>query len=37
LKAGSRTTPEALDLRWSCQHESRMLNLEDIFVELSRN
>jgi ABC-2 type transport system ATP-binding protein len=37
LGAGSRTTPEALALRWSCQHESRTLNLEDIFVELSRN
>jgi ABC-2 type transport system ATP-binding protein len=37
LRTNSRTTPEMLAQRWSCQHESRTLNLEDIFVELSRN
>jgi len=37
LRTNSRTTPDALAQRWSCQHESRALNLEDIFVELSRN
>ncbi|HWA09463.1 MAG TPA: ABC transporter ATP-binding protein [Opitutaceae bacterium] len=37
LRANSRTTPEELAQRWSCQLESRALNLEDIFVELSRN
>jgi ABC-2 type transport system ATP-binding protein len=37
LRANSKTTPEMLSERWSCQHESRTLNLEDIFVELSRN
>jgi ABC-2 type transport system ATP-binding protein len=37
LRTGSRTTPETLAERWSCQHESRTLNLEDIFIELSRN
>ena len=37
LRADSRITPEMLAERWSCQHESRTLNLEDIFVELSRN
>lgn len=30
-------TPEAWAQRWSCQHETRVLSLEDIFVELSRN
>jgi ABC-2 type transport system ATP-binding protein len=29
--------PKAWAQRWSCQYESRSLNLEDIFVELSRN
>ena len=37
LRVNSQTTPETLAQRWSCQHESRALNLEDIFVELSRN
>ena len=37
LRANTRTTPEMLAERWSCQYESRTLNLEDIFVELSRN
>jgi len=37
LRTSSRITPESLAERWSCQHESRTLNLEDIFVELSRN
>jgi ABC-2 type transport system ATP-binding protein len=36
LRIGSGETPESLAERWSCQHESRALNLEDIFVELSR-
>jgi ABC-2 type transport system ATP-binding protein len=29
--------PEAWAERWSCQYETRALNLEDIFVELSRH
>jgi ABC-2 type transport system ATP-binding protein len=29
--------PRAWAQRWSCQYEARALNLEDIFVELSRN
>jgi ABC-2 type transport system ATP-binding protein len=29
--------PQAWARRWSCQYEERALNLEDIFVELSRN
>jgi ABC-2 type transport system ATP-binding protein len=37
LRTGSLTTPETLAQRWSCQQETRALNLEDIFVELSRN
>jgi ABC-2 type transport system ATP-binding protein len=37
MRINSGATPEALASRWSCQFESRALNLEDIFVELSRN
>jgi ABC-2 type transport system ATP-binding protein len=37
LRTDSRITPETLAERWSCEQESRTLNLEDIFVELSRN
>jgi len=37
LRTNSVTTPETLARRWSCQQETRALNLEDIFVELSRN
>jgi ABC-2 type transport system ATP-binding protein len=37
LRTDSRITPESLAERWSCQQESRTLNLEDIFVELSRH
>jgi ABC-2 type transport system ATP-binding protein len=37
LRTNSSTTPETLAQRWSCQHETRSLSLEDIFVELSRN
>lgn len=37
LRISSLTTPETLAERWSCQQETRSLNLEDIFVELSRN
>jgi ABC-2 type transport system ATP-binding protein len=37
MRINSGSTPEELAARWSCQHESRVLNLEDIFVELSRN
>jgi ABC-2 type transport system ATP-binding protein len=37
LRTTSEITPETLADRWSCQHESRTLNLEDIFVELSRH
>ena len=31
------SAPEAWAHRWSCQYETRALNLEDIFVELSRH
>jgi ABC-2 type transport system ATP-binding protein len=37
MRINSGVTPEALAARWSCEHETRVLNLEDIFVELSRN
>jgi len=37
MRINSGPTPEELAVQWSCQHESRVLNLEDIFVELSRN
>ena len=37
MRIDSGATPEDLAARWSCQHETRALNLEDIFVELSRN
>jgi ABC-2 type transport system ATP-binding protein len=37
MRINSGATPEELASRWSCQLESRALNLEDIFVELSRN
>jgi ABC-2 type transport system ATP-binding protein len=37
MRVDSGATPEALAARWSCEHEARVLNLEDIFVELSRN
>ncbi len=37
LRINSSATPEILAQRWDCQHETRALNLEDIFVELSRN
>jgi ABC-2 type transport system ATP-binding protein len=37
LRTSSLTTPETLAQRWSCRQETRALNLEDIFVELSRN
>jgi ABC-2 type transport system ATP-binding protein len=37
LRTGSGVTPEALATRWSCQQETRVLGLEDIFVELSSN
>lgn len=30
-------TPETLATRWQCRQETRSLNLEDIFVELSRH
>jgi ABC-2 type transport system ATP-binding protein len=34
---GSGSDPQAWAHRWSCQYETRALNLEDIFVELSRH
>ena len=37
MRINSGPTPEELADQWSCQHESRVLNLEYIFVELSRN
>jgi len=37
LRIDAQTTPEKMAERWGCQQESRMLNLEDIFVELSRS
>ena len=37
FRIDAHTTPETLAQRWSCQQETRSLNLEDIFVELSRN
>jgi ABC-2 type transport system ATP-binding protein len=37
MRIDSGPSPEALAERWSCEHEARVLNLEDIFVELSRN
>jgi ABC-2 type transport system ATP-binding protein len=37
LRTNSLTTPETLAQRWSCRQETRTLNLEDIFIELSRN
>jgi len=37
LRTSSLTTPETLAQRWACQHETRALSLEDIFIELSRN
>jgi ABC-2 type transport system ATP-binding protein len=37
MRVNTGDTPAALASRWSCEHETRDLNLEDIFVELSRN
>ncbi|HUB67685.1 MAG TPA: ABC transporter ATP-binding protein [Candidatus Methylacidiphilales bacterium] len=37
LRINADLTPETLAQRWSCQQETRVLNLEDIFIELSRN
>ncbi len=37
LRTSPLTTPETLAQRWNCRQETRALNLEDIFVELSRN
>jgi ABC-2 type transport system ATP-binding protein len=37
LRTSALTTPETLAQRWGCQQETRLLSLEDIFVELSRN
>jgi ABC-2 type transport system ATP-binding protein len=37
LRTSALTTPETLAQRWGCQQETRVLSLEDIFVELSRN
>ncbi len=37
MRINSSITPEILARQWSCQYETRALNLEDIFVELSRN
>ncbi len=35
LRINSSVTPETLADQWSCQYETRVLNLEDIFVEIS--
>jgi ABC-2 type transport system ATP-binding protein len=37
LRDGHAGTVETWAKRWACQQETRALNLEDIFVELSRN
>ncbi len=37
LRTTSAITPETLAQHWDCQHETRALSLENIFVELSRN
>ena len=37
LRVGPGCTPEALAERWACEQETRSLNLEDIFVDLSLN
>ena len=37
LRTNSGVTPESLAARWSCRQETRILGLEDIFVELSSN
>jgi len=37
LRTTSDLTPETLATRWQCRQETRSLNLEDIFVELSRH
>jgi ABC-2 type transport system ATP-binding protein len=37
LRTTPDATPETLAARWQCKQETRSLNLEDIFVELSRN
>jgi ABC-2 type transport system ATP-binding protein len=37
MRVTETTNPASLAERWSCQQETRPLNLEDIFVELSRN
>jgi ABC-2 type transport system ATP-binding protein len=37
MRINSGNPPEDLARQWSCQYETRVLNLEDIFVELSRN
>jgi len=37
MRINSGPTPDELAEQWSYRHESRVLNLEDIFVELSRN
>jgi len=35
MRVAGADTPERLAERWSCQQETRALNLEDLFVELS--
>jgi len=37
LRNSPDLTPETLATRWQCRQETRSLNLEDIFVELSRH
>jgi ABC-2 type transport system ATP-binding protein len=37
MRINSGPTPADLAAGWCCQHETRVLNLEDIFVELSLN
>jgi ABC-2 type transport system ATP-binding protein len=37
IRTNPELTPERIAQRWSCECESRALNLEDIFVELSLN
>jgi ABC-2 type transport system ATP-binding protein len=37
MRVNSGDTPAALASRWACEHETRDMNLEDIFVELSSN
>jgi ABC-2 type transport system ATP-binding protein len=37
MRINAEATADAIAARWLCEQETRALNLEDIFVELSRN